>query len=123
MIVDDNRDAGGSLAAALEARGHGIALFDDAQALLDAPELGPVDAYILDIGLPGIDGYQLARRLRQHGPCPQALMIALTGYGQAHDFTLSKAAGFDHHLVKPADLGQLERILHEERAEPRPGAG
>ena len=113
VIVDDNRDAGASLAAALEARGHGIALFDHAQALLDARELGPVDAYILDIGLPGIDGYQLARRLRQDGPCPQALLIALTGYGQAHDFTLSKAAGFDHHLVKPADLGQLERILHE----------
>ena len=113
VIVDDNRDAGASLAAALEARGHGIALFDGAQALLDARDLGPVDAYILDIGLPGIDGYQLARRLRQDGPCPEALLIALTGYGQAHDFTLSKAAGFDHHLVKPADLGQLERILHE----------
>ena len=114
VIVDDNRDAGASLAAALEARGHGIALFDDAQALLDAHELGPVDAYILDIGLPGIDGYQLARRLRHDGPCPQALLVALTGYGQAHDFTLSKAAGFDHHLVKPADLGQLERILSAE---------
>jgi PAS domain S-box-containing protein len=113
VIVDDNRDAGASLAAALEARGHGIALFDDAQSLLDAQELGPVDAYILDIGLPGIDGYQLARRLREHGPCPRALLVALTGYGQAHDFTLSKAAGFDHHLVKPADLGQLERILRD----------
>ncbi|THC46700.1 ATP-binding protein [Massilia sp. Mn16-1_5] len=113
VIVDDNRDAGASLAAALEARGHCIALFDGAQALLDARDLGPVDAYILDIGLPGIDGYQLARRLRQDGPCPESLLIALTGYGQAHDFTLSKAAGFDHHLVKPADLGQLERILHE----------
>jgi PAS domain S-box-containing protein len=113
VIVNDNRDAGASLAAALEARGHGIALFDDAQSLLDAQDLGPVDAYILDIGLPGIDGYQLARRLREHGPCPRALLVALTGYGQAHDFTLSKAAGFDHHLVKPADLGQLERILRD----------
>ncbi|MBD8533272.1 MULTISPECIES: ATP-binding protein [unclassified Massilia] len=113
VIVDDNRDAGASLAAALEARGHGIALFDDAQSLLDAQELGPVDAYILDIGLPDIDGYQLARRLRQGGAHPGALLVALTGYGQAHDFTLSKAAGFDHHLVKPADLDQLERILRD----------
>jgi len=115
VIVDDNRDAGASLGAALEARGHRIALFDDAQSLLGAANPGPVDAYILDIGLPGIDGYQLARRLREAGPSPQALMIALTGYGQAHDYTLSKAAGFDHHLVKPADLEQLEGILGEAR--------
>jgi PAS domain S-box-containing protein len=111
VIVDDNRDAGASLAAVLEARGHTITLFDDARSLLDAQEGGPVDAYILDIGLPGIDGYQLARLLRQAGPNPRALLVALTGYGQAHDFTLSKAAGFDHHLVKPAQLDQLERIL------------
>ncbi|KQQ97517.1 hypothetical protein ASF77_06175 [Massilia sp. Leaf139] len=129
VIVDDNRDAGASLASALEARGHGIALFDDAQSLLDAAELGPVDAYILDIGLPGIDGYQLARRLRQNAGGAQALLVALTGYGQAHDFTLSKAAGFDHHLVKPADLEQLDRILAAVPApasapaqEPAPGA-
>jgi CheY-like chemotaxis protein len=124
VIVDDHRDAGASLAAALEARGHSVVLFDDAQALLDAHMAHnahdgcPVDAYILDIGLPGIDGYQLARRLREAGPCPHALLIALTGYGQAHDFTLSKAAGFDHHLVKPADLGQLDRILNADRGGP-----
>ncbi len=111
VIVDDNQDAGASLASALEASGHSTVLFDDAQSLLDARDLGSIDAYILDIGLPGIDGYQLARQLRQSGHCPQALLVALTGYGQAHDFTLSKAAGFDHHLVKPADLEQLERIL------------
>jgi PAS domain S-box-containing protein len=116
VIVDDNRDAGASLGAALEARGHAIALFDDAQSLLGAANPRPVDVYILDIGLPDIDGYQLARRLREAGPSPQALMIALTGYGQAHDYTLSKAAGFDHHLVKPADLEQLERILGVARA-------
>jgi PAS domain S-box-containing protein len=116
VIVDDNRDAGASLGAALEARGHAIVLFDDAQSLLGAASPGPVDAYILDIGLPDIDGYQLARRLREAGPSPQALLIALTGYGQAHHYTLSKAAGFDHHLVKPADLEQLERILGAARA-------
>ena len=110
VVVDDNRDAGVSLAAALESRGHEVRLFEDAESLL-AADSGPVDAYVLDIGLPRIDGYQLARRLRQAGPCPQALLIALTGYGQAHDFTLSKAAGFDHHLVKPADLDALERLL------------
>ncbi len=111
VIVDDNRDAGASLCAALEARGHTVTLFEDGHALLDAARLGPVDAYILDIGLPGIDGYQLARRLRMRGVAPHALLIALTGYGQAHDYTLSKAAGFDHHLVKPAELDHLDRIL------------
>ena len=109
-VVDDNRDAGASLAGALEAQGHTVALFDDAEALL--ADTGPAaEAYILDIGLPRIDGYQLARELRQRPGSRDALLIALTGYGQAHDFTLSKGAGFDHHLVKPANLEQLERIL------------
>ncbi len=114
-VVDDNRDAGASLAAALEAQGHTVALFDDAEALLadigPAAEAANADVYILDIGLPRIDGYQLARELRQRPGSREALLIALTGYGQAHDFTLSKGAGFDHHLVKPANLEQLERIL------------
>jgi len=109
-VVDDNRDAGASLAAALEAQGHVVALFDDAEALL--ADAGPAaEAYILDIGLPRIDGYQLARELRARAASRGALLIALTGYGQAHDFTLSKGAGFDHHLVKPANLEQLDRIL------------
>jgi CheY-like chemotaxis protein len=86
-------------------------LFGDAETLLAAGFHADVDAYILDIGLPCIDGYQLARELKQRGKTESALLVALTGYGQAHDYTLSKAAGFDHHLVKPADLEQLERIL------------
>ena len=111
VVVDDNADAGVSLAAALESRGHRVTLFEDAEALLAAPELGAVDAFVLEIGLPRIDGYQLARRLRHSKRGRTALLIALAGYGQAHDYTLSKAAGSDHHLVKPADLDQLERIL------------
>ena len=118
-VVDDNRDAGASLAAALEAQGHAVALFDDAEALLAAhaaPAPQPCEVYILDIGLPRIDGYELARRLRQSPASRGALLVALTGYGQAHDFTLSKGAGFDHHLVKPANLDQLGRILGEHGA-------
>ena len=111
VVVDDNRDAGASLAAALEAQGHTVSLFDDAEALLAADGALAADAYVLDIGLPRIDGYELARRLRQRPASRDALLVALTGYGQAHDFTLSKGAGFDHHLVKPANLEQLERIL------------
>jgi PAS domain S-box-containing protein len=118
VVVDDNADAGVSLAAALESRGHHVTLFEDAETLLAAHALGPVDAFILDIGLPRIDGYQLARRLRQSEPGRPALLIALTGYGQAHDYTLSKAAGFDHHLVKPADLDRLETLLRDRVAAP-----
>ena len=115
-VVDDNRDAGASLAAALEAQGHSVALFDDAEALLASAGALEADAYVLDIGLPRIDGYELARRLRLRPASHQALLVALTGYGQAHDFTLSKGAGFDHHLVKPANLEQLERILRQHAA-------
>ena len=121
-VVDDNRDAGASLAAALEAQGHAVALFDDAEALLAAPAAQASEVYILDIGLPRIDGYELARRLRQRPASRGALLVALTGYGQAHDFTLSKGAGFDHHLVKPANLEQLERILRAHAAPDTPHA-
>jgi PAS domain S-box-containing protein len=113
VLVDDNRDAGESLKAVLEAVGHEVALFADAESLLAAPAGPAADAYILDIGLPRVDGYQLARELRCRPGTGEggALLVALTGYGQAHDYTLSRAAGFDHHLVKPADLARLERIL------------
>ena len=114
-VVDDNRDAGASLAAALEALGHTVTLFDDAEALLAAAE-PPAQIYILDIGLPRIDGYELARRLRRRPGSRDALLVALTGYGQAHDYTLSKGAGFDHHLVKPANLDELGRILRQHAA-------
>ena len=122
VVVDDNRDAGASLAAALEAQGHTVSLFDDAEALLAAADGIEADAYVLDIGLPRIDGYELARRLRQRPASADALLVALTGYGQAHDFTLSKGAGFDHHLVKPANLEQLERILCQHALQAQAGA-
>ncbi len=69
------------------------------------------DAFILDIGLPGMDGYELTRRLRADPATAKALIIALTGYGQEHDRILSKTAGFDHHLVKPVDLQKLNELL------------
>ena len=97
----------------------------DAEALLAAhaaPAAQASEVYILDIGLPRIDGYELARRLRQRPASRGALLVALTGYGQAHDFTLSKGAGFDHHLVKPANLDQLERILRAHAAPDTPHA-
>jgi PAS domain S-box-containing protein len=117
LIVDDNADAAESLADILRALGNQAAVaHDPGQALAMAEQDWP-EVFILDIGLPDIDGYALARRLRamaEGQPARQpALYLALTGYGQAHDKVLSKAAGFDRHFVKPVDLEALLAALAE----------
>ncbi|MFC7517599.1 ATP-binding protein [Herbaspirillum sp. GCM10030257] len=111
MIVDDNLDAAHSLALLLESKGHRIRVEANAQNALASAAIANATIYILDIGLPDLDGYELARRLRAGSENTNALMIALTGYGQAHDKVLSKAAGFDHHFVKPVAIEQLDRIF------------
>ena len=111
MIVDDNVDAAQSLASLLEAKGHQVIVADDAESALAHAGIDTVQAFILDIGLPEIDGYELARRLRTRPQTAGAVLIALSGYGQAHDRVLSKAAGFDHHFVKPSDVSALTAIL------------
>lgn len=111
MIVDDNIDAARSLADLLNEGGHNTIVVEDAQSVLDYPDKDHIQVFILDIGLPGMDGYELARRLRSDPATEGATIVALTGYGQAHDRILSKAAGFDHHLVKPADMMQLNAVL------------
>jgi PAS domain S-box-containing protein len=112
FIVDDNVDAAHTLRDVLEIMGHTVALAHDGESALkrasDAPSW---DAFILDIGLPDMTGYELARRLREHESGRQSTFVALTGYGQAHDRVISRTAGFDHHLVKPADLSLLTGIL------------
>ena len=110
VIVDDNVDAGEALATLLELDGHTVTVHPDAQsALADVDAGADADAWLLDIGLPQIDGYELARRLRARRP--QALLIALTGYGQADDRERARDAGFDHHFVKPVEPEALERVL------------
>jgi CheY-like chemotaxis protein/two-component sensor histidine kinase len=111
MIVDDNVDAAQSLAALLETKGHQVVVEVNAHDALKSIENGPVQIFILDIGLPDMDGYELARRLRAHPGTKNVILIALTGYGQAHDRVLSKAAGFDYHFVKPVDTQNLTKIL------------
>jgi PAS domain S-box-containing protein len=113
MIVDDNLDAAQSLAVLLEACGHKVTVTEDAGSALMAAVDIPVQVFILDIGLPGMDGYELARRLRAEPSTADAVIIALTGYGQAHDRVLTKAAGFDHHFVKPIDTEQLSKVLEQ----------
>lgn len=109
LVVDDNRDAAESLAALLSATGHRVDVHFDARSALGSPAAGDAEVFILDIGLPDMDGFALARALREHNA--GAVFIALTGYGQPVDHAKSEAAGFDHHFVKPADWRALMRAI------------
>jgi signal transduction histidine kinase/CheY-like chemotaxis protein len=111
LVVDDNRDAARTLGMALEIRGieHRI-VHDGASALAMADAFAP-DAVLLDIGMPGMDGYEVARRLRMHPEHARVLLVALTGWSHPQDHVQSHAAGFDHHLRKPADVDALLHLL------------
>ena len=112
LIGEDNAIAAEGLKHVLQDAGHEVRLaLDGAEALSAAKEELPEIA-IFDIGLPGMDGFELARRLRKLPGANQLLLIALTGYGQEKDRIQSKEAGFDYHLIKPADLRQLLEIIN-----------
>lgn len=113
MVVDDNLDAAQSLADLLSLDDHHVLVMEDGMSALAAPGKDAVQVFILDIGLPVMNGYELARRLRADPATSKAVLIALTGYGQAHDRVLTKTAGFDHHFVKPLDLDQLAGVLEQ----------
>ncbi len=118
LVVDDNIDAAETVAVFLELAGHQVkAVTDGAQALACAPVFAP-EVVVLDIGLPVMDGYQVARRLRATEQTQASLLIALTGYGQDTDRERALQAGFDHHLVKPADPGKLAQMIVDWRAGP-----
>jgi len=111
LIVDDNADAAAMLAMVLETYGHRVHVEHGSLAALDHARAAPPDVCILDIGLPEIDGNELARRLRAQPETRNTVLIAVTGYGHDSDRRKSLVAGFDHHLVKPADTAQLAAIL------------
>jgi len=111
LVVDDNQDMASSTALVLRAAGHDVRVAHSASdALAIAADYRP-KVILLDIGLPGTDGYEVARRLRQLPECQGARLIAVTGYGQESDRVLSRQAGFDSHLVKPVDPHQLRTVL------------
>ncbi|MBW0445747.1 PAS domain-containing hybrid sensor histidine kinase/response regulator [Paraburkholderia phenoliruptrix] len=112
LIVDDNKDAADSLALLCESEGYHVDVAYAAQEALAKAQAEPVDAALLDIGLPDTDGYELARLIRQRGET-RPVLIAVTGYGQADDHLRVQAAGFDHHLVKPVDIEYLMSLLAE----------
>ena len=111
LVVDDNQDAAQMLATVLEVQGHAVSVEYDGHGALQRARLERPQVMLLDIGLPDTDGYALARQLRSMPELRGAVLVALTGYGQQEDRRQAEAAGFDHHLVKPADLGQVAEIL------------
>jgi PAS domain S-box-containing protein len=115
LVGEDNVMAAEALRHVLQAAGHSVRVFRDGAQALSAAMQDLPEIAIIDIGLPGLDGYGLARRLRTLPNASQLLLIALTGYGQEKDRMQSKQAGFDHHLVKPADLTQLLEIINAKR--------
>ena len=115
MIVDDHPDGVQTLAELLAAQGHEVLMAEDGAGALALATGRSIDVFILDIGLPDMDGHALARRLRATSEGRDALLIALTGYGRAQDRILSKEAGFDHHFTKPADSVALAAVLAKAR--------
>ena len=111
LVVDDNVDAAATLAMLLEACGYAVEVANDSRTALALAQARPPDAALLDIGLPDMDGKELARRLRADPATRAIVLVAVTGYGQEQDRRAALEAGFDHHLVKPVDLEQLEKVL------------
>ncbi|NQV26682.1 MAG: PAS domain S-box protein [Rhodopirellula sp.] len=111
LVVDDNVDTAGSLAMLLEASGHEVRIAHDGPTALQAAIDNKPDVVLLDIGLPGMDGNEVAKRIRQQPELENVVLVAMTGYGQDSDRKRSHEAGFDHHLVKPVELSALEKLL------------
>jgi CheY-like chemotaxis protein len=111
LIVEDNRDGADSLALLLELMGNNVrTVYDGASALEAATEYRP-DVVLLDIGLPGRDGYEVARDIRASPQLNGVVLIAQTGWGQEEDYRRTREAGFNHHLVKPVDPQKLQELL------------
>ncbi len=111
LIIDDNRDAAASLGMLLELSANEVLIAHSGESGLELARRRVPTAIIVDIGLPGIDGYEVARRIRREPWGEGTLLIALTGWGQASDKARAEAAGFDHHLTKPADPDALQELL------------
>jgi len=111
MLVDDNVDAAQTLGLLLDAGGHQVTVVHDPADALACAAQQDFDGYLLDIGLPGMNGYELARRLRKLPGAQRSLLVAITGYGQQADQTSAVGAGFDHYFVKPVEAAALFALL------------
>ena len=111
LVVDDNEDSAEMLAKLLKRTGHDVRTAYSGPAALDVAAAHLPDAVLLDIGLPGINGYEVARRLRLLPHLKGVKIVAMTGYGQDTDRQLAREAGFDSHLTKPVDFVKVEELL------------
>jgi two-component system CheB/CheR fusion protein len=116
LVVDDNRDGADSLAMLLRLGGHDVCVANDGPGAVTAAASFAPEVVLLDIGMPGMNGYEVARRIRLLPGSGRVLLVAVTGYGQEEDRRRSRAAGFDHHLVKPVEFDALARLLGSEAA-------
>jgi PAS domain S-box-containing protein len=115
LVADDNRDAADSLTMLLQISGHEVYTVHSGSEALEVAARERPEACILDIGMPGLSGYDVARRIRETDWGKETLLIALTGWGQGQDVARAKAAGFDRHCTKPVDVAELERELQKAR--------
>jgi CheY-like chemotaxis protein len=111
LVVDDNRDAAESLCMVLKLLGADVRMAHDGHEALAAFEAYAPAVMLLDIGMPGMDGYEVARRVRASDPQRRTALVALTGWGQDNDRERAREAGFDRHLIKPADIAALQTLL------------
>jgi CheY-like chemotaxis protein len=111
LVVDDNKDAADSLAMLLRMQGHEVRVAHNGPAALELTKGYRPEIVFLDIGMPGMDGYEVARRLRRQPGLENVRLAALTGWGQEEDRRRTAEAGFDHHLVKPVESSALQALL------------
>lgn len=111
LIIEDNVDAAESLMMLLELLGHEVQVAHDGRAGLEAAHTAVPDIILVDIGLPGMDGYEVARRARQDPLLERTHLVAVTGYGSEDDKRAARAAGFDEHMVKPLDPDALQALI------------
>jgi signal transduction histidine kinase/CheY-like chemotaxis protein len=122
IVADDNADAADTLASLLELEGHEVRVAHDGRTALRLAEQRMPRVMLLDIGMPDMNGYDVARAIRATAPAGDVLLVALTGWGQPDDKKRAHEAGFDHHLTKPVDFGELSAILASTREVRAPGA-
>jgi PAS domain S-box-containing protein len=116
LCVDDNKDSADSLASMLRFLGSDVYTAYDGPSALEAVKICRPSIILMDLGMPGMDGCEVARRIRQNPEHEDMLLIAMTGWGQEEDRRRSREAGFNHHLVKPVDLGALQALLASREA-------
>jgi len=122
LVADDNRDAALSLGALLEMSDHEVLIAHDGEEALKIARQAMPDVMILDIGMPRLTGDQVARAVRNEPWGRHVFLVAVTGWGEPADKERAGAAGFDHHLTKPIDVDEIEKLLVDFAARRQPGS-